>query len=135
MVMVTLRCCLYITWIAWFILLIILIVLFVDYGNPAMKPVERRVVTTSRLSQLSSTISKAQNSWDRIIMQANKNSSHYNIEYIFFDWVYPSEDFSYINYKSFESFLACCYHENMKIEIVVISPKMANYYKFGNIMR
>lgn len=54
---------------------------------------------------------------------------------IFIDWPLDSSLLSYINYKSLESLLSCCYNDNYSIEVMIISPKMANYYKYGSVIR
>jgi len=55
--------------------------------------------------------------------------------YIFFDWTLDSDDLDYMNYKSLESYLACCYTDDTYIEILIVASKVANAYKLHHIIR
>jgi hypothetical protein len=59
-------------------------------------------------------------------------SSSYN-GIIYTDWIRESFHFNYLNYKSLESFLVT--YPKANIEMTVIGPQAANYYKLGNLMR
>lgn len=60
-------------------------------------------------------------------------SSHEYSGPIFVDWIRPSYHFNNINYKSMESLLITYPHSN--IQMTVIGPQSANYYKLGDLMR
>jgi hypothetical protein len=55
--------------------------------------------------------------------------------FVAFDWPLDSDYVSYLTYKSYESFLACCYTDNTQIEIMILGPNKANYYKVSKLLR
>jgi hypothetical protein len=60
-------------------------------------------------------------------------TSHSYNGIIYTDWIRESSHFNYLNYKSLESFLVS--YPKANIEMTVIGPQAANYYKLGNLMR
>jgi hypothetical protein len=52
---------------------------------------------------------------------------------IYLDWIRESYQFNYLNYKSVESLLAS--YPKANVELTVIGPGAANYYKLGDLMR
>ena len=48
------------------------------------------------------------------------------------DWVYKSDLFSFINYKSFESLLQV--YPRSEVHVHLIAPLTANYYKIGDFL-
>lgn len=60
-------------------------------------------------------------------------ASHAYNGIIYTDWIRDSFHFNYLNYKSLESLLVS--YPQAEIEMTVIGPQAANYYKLGNLMR
>ena len=66
---------------------------------------------------------------------SNESSSDAKSNYsglIMMDWVLSSDSFSYINYKSLESLLSI--YPKAQVEVHIIAPNAANYYKYGNLL-
>lgn len=55
--------------------------------------------------------------------------------YVYLDWSWDSDLVSYYNYKSIESFLACCYTPNTRIEVMILGSRVADYYKVVKVLR
>jgi hypothetical protein len=60
-------------------------------------------------------------------------SSYQYLGDIYLDWIRESYQFNYLNYKSVESLLAS--YPKANLEMTVIGPGAANYYKLGDLMR
>lgn len=54
---------------------------------------------------------------------------------IFIDWPLDSDNLSYLNYKSLESLLSCCYGSSTYIETIILGHHTINYYKVANVFR
>jgi hypothetical protein len=63
------------------------------------------------------------------------NHNHAYSNSILIDWHYHSNQLSYLNYKSLESFLSCCYTTTNEVEAMIIGSNLANYYKLEGILR
>jgi hypothetical protein len=54
---------------------------------------------------------------------------------IYLDWPYDSDKFSYLNYKSLESFLVHVYNPDTAIEVIIVADDVAGSYKVKHILR
>lgn len=54
---------------------------------------------------------------------------------IFFDWPWDADKFSYLNYKSLESFLVHRYGMNTAVEVILVADIVAESYKVKHLLR
>ena len=54
------------------------------------------------------------------------------VENVYMDWLLPSDDFGYINYKSLESILV--QYPEASVTVLLIGPQAADYYKCGDLL-
>jgi hypothetical protein len=65
----------------------------------------------------------------------DSSSASSSRRFVLFDWPLDSDNLAYLNYKSFESFLANGMDANTEIEIMIIGYGVASFYKIGHLFR
>lgn len=93
--------------------------------DPAIRPIYiSNALSESRLQAMNRTM----------IDQSSPQTNDYR-RLVLFDWPLDSDKLAYLNYKSFESFLANGMDADTQIEIMIIGHGVASFYKIDHLFR